>query len=103
MIGYKLFRVRKNGTLGTLFIDCKRQLISGVEYPALDIPTKGYKYRPGWHICRQPYAPHLSTRGRHWFRVEFFNFDTLERPESQGGIWYIAREIIIHNMVGDPR
>lgn len=67
---YKLFRVRKDGTLGPLFIDPKRRARPNVWEKAEAIRTKGFKFRPGWHACAVPFAPHLSTKGRLWCRVK---------------------------------
>ena len=95
MIGYKLFRKRKDGTYGSLFINARQRLIPGVTYKAEGHRRKGFAFRPGWHICRQPHAPHLSTKGRVWCKVKFDHRDTLTRPESQGGIWYLGSTIKI--------
>jgi hypothetical protein len=90
MIGYKLFRVRKDGSLGSLFINQRQRIKVGEWMPAEDHPTKGYAHRPGWHICSERHAPHLSERGRRWFRVEFTGERSHKRPDSQGGLWYTA-------------
>ena len=90
MIGYKLFRQRKDGTLGPLFINRKQRLHTGVKYTAEDHPTKGYAHRAGWHICQTPDAPHLSKKGRVWTKVEFSQFRSELRPAHQGGLWYLA-------------
>jgi hypothetical protein len=47
MIGYKLFRKRKDGTYGPLFINRSQKILQGETYHAEDHPTKGYAYRPG--------------------------------------------------------
>jgi hypothetical protein len=93
MIGYKLFRVRKDGTLGPLFINRKLRIETGKWYPMEEHPTKGFAFRPGWHICSKPEAPHLSMRDRVWFKVEFNLLDTIKRPESQGGLWYLGKDM----------
>lgn len=95
MIGYKLFRKRRDGTLGPLFINKKQVLIAGETYQAEEHRTPGYAFRPGWHICKEPEAPHLSKRGRVWCKVEFTHKQTLNRPESQGGVWYLGHTIKI--------
>ncbi len=95
MIGYKLFRKRSDGTYGPLFINKKLKMVENVVYHAEEHPTKGYTYRPGWHICRTPNAPHLSTKGRVWCIVEFEHKQTLNRPEYQGGIWYLGNTLKI--------
>lgn len=99
MIGYKLFRKRKDGSYGPLFINASQRLLPGVDYPEEEHRTKGYKYRPGWHICAHPSAPHLSERGRVWCVVEFEHKETLNRPESQGSIWYLGKTLrILHEL-----
>jgi len=95
MIGYKLFRLRKDGTLGPLFINRKQRLEIGICYSAECHPTKGYAFRPGWHICQKMNAPHLSKKNRIWARVSFSLFEKHQRPESQGGLWYTAERMTI--------
>lgn len=92
MIGYKLFRVRKDGSLGPLFINRRQRLVVGEWYEAEDHPTPGFAFRTGWHICSKPFAPHLSTRGRRWYAVEFDGWtNKWDRPRSQGGMWWTAQ------------
>jgi len=93
MIGYKLFRVRKNGTLGSLFINAKAVIPFNKWLTAETYPTKGFAVRPGWHITHAPIAPHLSMKGRQWYKVEFKSFETIIRPEKQGGRWFIAKKM----------
>lgn len=90
MIGYKLFRKRKDGTYGPLFINCRQRLVPGVAYVAEAHRKKGFAFRPGWHICQRPHAPHLSYDNRVWCKVHFTLQDTILRPESQGGLWYLG-------------
>lgn len=40
---------------------------------------------------RPPVAPHLSTRGRVWARVEVADYTVLVRPTTQGGEWLLAQ------------
>ena len=99
MIGYKLLHVRKNGTIGPLFIN-RPQVISIGEWLIAEAhKTKGYSFRPGWHICHCPSAPHLKDdckgQKRAWYKVEFADYEVLRRPEAQGGVWYIAKKIKI--------
>jgi hypothetical protein len=95
MIGYKLFRKRRDGTYGPLFINCRQKLVPGITYNAEDHKTKGYAHRPGWHICSKPEAPHLSKKNRVWCKVEFDYKETIIRPECQGGIWYLGNTLTI--------
>lgn len=101
MIGYKLFRKRQDGSYGSLFINASQRLVPGVAYKAEAHKRKGYAFRPGWHICRTPHAPHLSERNRVWCKVEFVHRETVVRPESQGGIWYLGSKMkILHEVIG---
>lgn len=94
-LGYKLFRKRKDGSYGPLFINRKAKLLPFVEYEAEDHPTKGYAHRPGWHICGTPSAPHLSKKNRVWCMVAFSGETPHLRPENQGGLWYTAKNMMI--------
>jgi len=100
MIGYKLLRKRKDGTYGPLFINCRQKLVPGVVYQAESHRRKGYAFRLGWHICRRPHAPHLSEKGRVWCKVRFTHRETLHRPESQGGVWFLGSTLEIVEEMG---
>lgn len=91
--GYKLFRVRKDGTLGPLFINRRQRVPIGRWLPAESHRTKGYAYRPGWHVCSEKSAPHLTEKDRAWYLVEIEDYQELQRPESQGGLWYLANRM----------
>ena len=93
MRAYKLFRVRKDGTLGPLFINARQRIELGRWYEAEDHPTKGYAHRPGWHCGREPNAPHLSEEGRTWFEVDIRDYYIFPRPAHQGGRWLIAKRM----------
>lgn len=96
MVGYKLFRKRKDGTYGPLFINRKQRLEIGPVYEVFGYPTKGYAYRPGWHICHSPCAPHLKMlQDRVWCKVDFELTFILQRPENQGGVWYLGNKLKI--------
>src|ERR1035438_10372919 len=90
MIAYKLIRIRRDGTLGPLFINRPQVLPLNTWLPAEVHPTKGFAYRPGWHAAITPVAPHLSTKGRRWYRVELRDVVEHVRPECQGGKWLLA-------------
>ena len=54
--------------------------------------TKGFAFRPGWHCCSEPIAPHLSEKGRVWKKVEIEDYTEVQRPIAQGGLWYLANK-----------
>jgi hypothetical protein len=93
MIAYKLFKLRKNGTIGPLFINRKQVVPIGVWLEAESFPTKGYALRPGWHTTATPEAPHLSMKGRVWAEVEIEGYYRFDRPKYQGGYWLIAERM----------
>lgn len=95
MIAFKLFKVRRDGSIGSLFINRKDRYLRNMWMTAKDIPTRGYAHRPGWHAMAKPEAPHLSPKGRQWFKVEIEDHVQYERPVSQGGIWYLAQRMKI--------
>jgi hypothetical protein len=95
IIAYKLFRVMKDGTISSLFINKKERYPLNVWLDFKDIPTKGFKQRPGWHSMAFPHAPHLSEKGRKWFKVEIENIVVEQRPESQGGRWFLSKRLKI--------
>jgi hypothetical protein len=96
---YKLFRLRKDGTLGPLFIGCKQRVPLDEWLPAEDIPTKGYAHRPGWHSGVRPQADHLTERGRVWCEVEIREFYPFKRPKNQGGQWLISQWIKVNKIL----
>ena|SRR6056297_733740 len=93
MIAYKLFRQRKDGTLGPLFINARLRVPIGEWMQAEDHPTKGYAHRPGWHCTLKPLAPHLSTKNRVWAKCEIEDYTKFDRPQSQGGTWVLANKL----------
>jgi hypothetical protein len=104
-IAYKLFKQRKNGTLGPLFINAKQVVPVGKWLTAGDFPTKGYAHRPGWHCCFQPVAPHLAKQPKNgckrvWCKVEVIDTTTYNRPESQGGAWVLAKYMRVLEVIG---
>lgn len=94
-IAYKLFRVRKNGTIGSLFINRKAILPIGEWVEAKPYKTKGFAFRPGWHCTKKPHAPHLGMEGRAWYKVEIETYTEHIRPKNQGGMWYLAHRMKI--------
>lgn len=90
MRAYKLVRKLKNGSLAPLFINQRHRFEIGVTYKAESHKTKGFAYRPGWHCCLKPEAPHLTEKNRVWVEVEISGTKLYDRPESQGGTWVLA-------------
>ena len=93
MLGFKLFTLYKDGSIGPLFINKRLRLDLGEWYEAEDHPTKGYAHRPGFHVCARPIAPHLSKTGRVWGKVDIEDYVVYQRPIRQGGIWYLAKRM----------
>lgn len=97
MIAYKLLRLRKDGTLGPLFVDRSLVIKVGEVYVAKDnLPHPGLAHRPGFHCCAKPVAPHIKLllktgERRVWCKVDIGGYVKHLRPESQGGLWYTAR------------
>lgn len=93
MIAFKLFHVRKNGTLGPLFINRTQIIPLNTWLLAESHRTKGFKFRPGWHVTEKPYALHLTMKDRCWYEVEISDFVEHIRPVNQGGKWLIAQKM----------
>jgi hypothetical protein len=91
MTSFKLLRVRKDGSLGPLFINRKQVIPVGEWLMAEEYPTKGFAFRPGWHTTHAPYAPHLSMKNRRWFEVEIKGEKIFQRSEKFGGTWLISK------------
>ena len=98
---YKLFRVRKDGSIGSLFIDKKKRYNLKEWMKAKPVKTDGFEFRPGWHSLYEPKAPHLTIKGRHWFLVEIADYTSAIRPLSQGGKWYLSDWIRIIRPLSD--
>lgn len=101
MITYKLFRQRKDGTLGPLFINATLRVPIGTWLPAEDHPTRGYAHRPGWHVGEMPHAPHLSENGRVWCECTIGNYYRFKRPTNQGGEWLIADRLRVDRILSN--
>lgn len=104
---YKKVRVLSDGNLYPLFIDKKKPFRFGEWLHCEFHPTKGFSPRcisedikGGWHCCFRPVAPHLndvlsSGERRVWMECEARGeMVTYDRPESQGGAWLLAEEIM---------
>jgi hypothetical protein len=104
MVGYKLLRKRRNGTLGPLFINRQQVVPIGEWLDAEAHRTKGYAYRPGWHATLRPIAPHLRQDGdRVWCLVELAGCREYSRPESQGGTWVLAARMRVLQVLETKR
>jgi hypothetical protein len=95
MIAYKLCRLLKDGNITPLFINKTKRLPLNTWLDAENHPTKGYAHRPYWHCTSEMIAPHLSKKNRVWVKVEMKNFKDFNRPEHQGGKWFLAESIKI--------
>ncbi len=93
MIAYKLCRQLKKGNIRSLFINKKVDLPFNIWLEAECHPTDGFKERPFWHCTAEPRAPHLSMKGRVWVKCEIDDYWEHKRPESQGGLWFLAKRI----------
>lgn len=97
---YKLFRLRKDGTLGPLFINRSQVVGIGERLVAESHPTKGFAVREGWHAALRPIAPHLkeslrSGEHRVWCRIKLEEPRYYDRPESQGGTWVLGSAMTV--------
>ena len=90
---FKLMRKRADGTLGPLFINASQRVPIGKWLKAEAHEKKGFAFRPGWHACTKPEAPHLSKKGRVWCKVELKGVKEFSRPEAQGGTWLLAKQM----------
>jgi hypothetical protein len=100
MKAYKLVRLKKDGSLGSLFIHRQDILPIGEWLEAEFYPTPTFSPRKGWHCTFKPVAPHLKTElkngeKRIWVKVEVEDFTEYNRPDSQGGKWILANKMKI--------
>ena len=98
MRAYKLLRIKKDGKLYPLFINKKNSAPIGEWLEAECYPTKGFAVRKGWHCCFKPIAPHLkmelaSGEKRVWVECEVEDWESYDRPESQGCAWILAQRM----------
>jgi len=99
-IAYKLFRELKTGEITSLFINKTRKLPINKWMGSENYPTNGFAVRPGWHCTAEPNSPHLkmklkSGEIRVWKKVLIENYSEVQRPENQGGLWYLTKRIMI--------
>lgn len=98
---YKLLRLRKDQTLGPLFINRRQVIVPGVWLRAESHPTKGFAFRPGWHCSWLPRAPHLTRKGRVWAEVTIRGYAEFERPDHQGGMWLLGQWMRVERILSD--
>lgn len=104
MIAYKLLRIKKDGKLYPLFINKTNETPIGVWMNAECYPTKGFAVRKGWHCCFKPIAPHLKTKlssgeERIWVECEVEDWESYDRPTTQGGAWILAQRMKINRIL----
>ena len=104
MKAYKLMRVRKDGTLGSLFINKRAIIPIGVWLEAEDYPTKGFTHRPGFHCTFEPVAPHLKQElangeKRVWVECVVEDYEVYQRSEFQGGAWILAKKMKVDKII----
>jgi hypothetical protein len=97
-------RLRKDGTLGSLFINRKAIIPIDEWLKAEAFETKNFKFRKGWHCTFQPIAPHLKLNlangeKRVWVFCEVQDYKTYPRPESQGGAWILADKMKVLKII----
>ena len=90
---YKLCRQLKSGEITPLFINKTFRIPFDEWLEAEEHPTKGYKFRPHWHCMSSTSAPHLTEKNRVWVEIEMQDYKKMERPENQGGTWYLADKV----------
>jgi len=104
---YKLLRLRRDKSLGPLFVGREQCIPVGKWMDCKDdLPHPGLAHRPGFHCCSEQHAPHIkmklkSGEERVWCLVTIENYEELERPVSQGGLWYVARRMKIDELIGE--
>lgn len=104
MKAYKLLRLKKDNNLYPLFINKTEATPIGEWMEAECYPTKGFAVRKGWHCCFKPIAPHLklklsSGEQRVWVECEVEDWNSYDRPESQGGSWILAQRMKINRIL----
>jgi hypothetical protein len=99
MKAYKLFKLRKDGSISSLFINNKVIIPLNKWIKARNYPTKGFAVRPGWHTMKETNAPHLSKKNRIWAEVEIKDYKNEIRPASQGGQWYLSKWIKVKKLL----
>lgn len=104
MRAFKLVRLGKDGKCYPLFINKKEAFRFGETMIAGYYPTPGFAGRMGFHCCFKPLAPHLKEKlangeQRVWIELDVEDYETYDRPESQGGMWILAKKIVPKRIV----
>lgn len=99
MKAYKLFKLRKNGQISSLFINSKVIIPLNTWIKSRCYPTNGFAVRAGWHCTHKPIAPHLSMKNRVWAEVEIKDVKKIQRPQKQGGLWYLSKWIKVNKIL----
>ena len=102
MIAYKLVRQLKDGSISPLFINRKSRLPLNEWMQAEKHHNRekdGFKYRPFWHCTSNPVADHLSKKNRVWVEIEMEDYKEMQRPDNQGGLWFLAEKIKINKVL----
>lgn len=104
MKAYKLMRLRKDNTLGSLFINRKAVIPVGEWLEAECLPTNGFQVRKGFHCTFSPYAPHLKEKlsngeVRVWVQVDVEDYEVYQRSEYQGGQWILANRMKVIKII----
>jgi hypothetical protein len=98
---YKLFKKRKDGSLGSLYVNARERYPLNTWLNAReDIVPKTLAFRPGWHCLEKPLAPHLKLKkDRVWCEVSINDYTELPRPVCQGGTWFLAKKLKIERIL----
>lgn len=97
MIAKKLFTLRKDGTLSSLFYDKKRKLTVGVMYSARNCAPPGRIPRPGFRAVKRKNTFHFVTNGRVWCEVWLEN--VTEDTNYRSSTCFIAQRMCINKIL----
>lgn len=101
MIAYKIFKKSKSGLFKPAQVPVARLQHKGYEvgvwYPAENAQPTNLKERIGFHCVNQPSVPHIKIIPNKivWVEVEIEDYTEIRRPQSQGGLWYLANHLKI--------
>ena len=96
MIAYKIFKVRKDGSLGSLYCDTKAKYYLDKWYRSSPYYHPKLKFRPGFHATLKPYAPHIKIKkNRAWYKIDVEDYTFFDRPACQGGKWLVCKKMKI--------